>query len=120
MALLLLAGAPAAAGDAAIGRALVADRQASQCVLCHPVPGVPVHILGDLAPDLRGVGARLSADEIRQRLTDPAANNPDTIMPAYARRGSFTNPGRAFRDRPILSDAAIEDIVAYLATLTEE
>ena len=97
----LLLIAPAAhAGDPARGRALLADRQASQCVLCHAVPGTPAHLQGDLAPDLRGVGTRLTPDEIRLRLVDPARSNPDTIMPSYARRDGFTNPGRAFHDRP--------------------
>jgi sulfur-oxidizing protein SoxX len=71
--------------DAARGRALLADRQVSLCLLCHPGPVVEVRQQGNLAPDLRGVGARLTAAQIRLRLVDPARVNPDTIMPAYLR-----------------------------------
>jgi sulfur-oxidizing protein SoxX len=113
---LLLAATPAQAADPARGRALVADRQTTQCALCHPLPNTPPHLQGDLAPDLRGIGARLTPAELRLRLTEP---NPDSIMPAYARTSGLTNPGRAFANRPLLPDAAIDDIVAYLTTLTD-
>ena len=41
------------------------------------------------------------------------------IMPAYGSRPGLTRVGRAWRDRPILSDQAIEDVVAYLADLKQ-
>lgn len=124
-ALLLVAAAPdtmpplGPPGDAARGQAIVAGRQAGLCTLCHAGPFPDAHLQGDLAPDLRGVGARLTADQIRLRLADPARVNPDTIMPAYRRAQGFTRPGHQWADRPILTDQQIEDVVAYLATLTE-
>ncbi len=106
-------------GDAARGRAIVAGRQAGLCMLCHGGPFPDAHLQGNLAPDLRGVGARLSAEQIRLRIADPARLNPETIMPSYRRADGFTRPGRQWRGRPMLSDGEIEDVVAYLATLTE-
>ena len=115
---LLLLTAPAHAGDAERGRALVLDRATTACLLCHPGPFGARTLQGTLAPDLAGVGARLNPDELRVRLTDPARFNPDTIMPAYGPAAGLTRVGAAWRDRPILTPAQIEDVVAFLATLT--
>lgn len=109
-----------ALGDAGRGRAIVASRQAGLCVLCHAGPFGEAHLQGSLAPDLRGVGVRLTPGEIRLRLVEPAAANPDSIMPSYRRSEGLSRPGRGWAGKPILSDAAIEDVVAYLATLKEE
>lgn len=107
-------------GDPARGRAVVTTRQIGLCVLCHAGPFPERHLHGTIAPDLTGVGSRLTPGEIRLRLVDPAAANPDSIMPSYRRAGGAVRPGRAFRDKPILSDQAIEDVVAFLMTLKEE
>lgn len=115
-ALPLLLLALTAQGDPERGKQIVASRPAGLCVLCHPAPVGEPHLQGDLAPDLRGVGARLTPDEIRARLTNPAR---DSIMPAYGSRPGLTRVGRAWQDRPILSDQAIEDVVAYLAGLKQ-
>jgi sulfur-oxidizing protein SoxX len=125
-ALTLLAAAPAdtlpplgPAGDPGRGKAIVTSRQTGLCTLCHNGPFPDPHLQGSIAPDLRGVGARLTPDQLRLRIADPARLNQETIMPAYRRTSGFTRPGRQWRDRPLLTDAQIEDVVAYLATLTE-
>ena len=56
----LLLALPAHAADPARGQSLLADRATSQCALCHPIPGMPAHLQGDLGPDLRGIASRLS------------------------------------------------------------
>ncbi len=117
LAVLILGGA-GPPGDAARGRAIVASRQAGLCLLCHAGPFPDPHLQGSIAPDLAGVGSRLSPDEIRQRLVDPAQANPDTIMPSYSRT-NVTRPGRQWAGKPILTDQQIEDVVAYLATLKD-
>ena len=110
------ASAPAA-GDAARGAAIVANRALSQCTLCHPAPGVPAHLRGNLAPDLSGAGARWSAAELRQRLLQPERFNPDTVMPSYGRSDGLSRVAPAFRGKPLLEAQQVEDVVAYLATL---
>ena len=107
-------------GDPARGRAIVTTRQIGLCVLCHGGPFPNRHLHGSIAPDLAGVGTRLTPGEIRLRLVDPAAANPDSIMPSYRRASGAVRPGRAFQDKAILSDAAIEDVVAFLVTLKED
>jgi L-cysteine S-thiosulfotransferase len=115
-AMLFVAGS-AEAGDASRGRAIVADARGSLCVLCHKAPLSEVLFQGELGPDLAGVGARLSERELRARLVNPRAFNPDTIMPSYARTDGFTRVAANQAGRPLLSEAQIDDVVAYLATL---
>jgi sulfur-oxidizing protein SoxX len=105
-------------GDAARGRALVADRT-STCILCHSGPFPEQKFQGDLAPDLTGAGSRWSEGQLRLRLVDASRLNPATIMPPYYRVEGLQRVGPAWRGTPILSAEQIEDVVAYLATLRE-
>ena len=106
-----------AKGDPQRGRAIVANRQVGLCLLCHSGPFPEERFQGNLAPDLRGVGSRLTEGEIRLRLVDPARANPQTIMPAYYRTEGLTRVGPSYRGKPVLSAEQIEDVVAFLATL---
>jgi sulfur-oxidizing protein SoxX len=112
---------PAMAGDAARGMAIVNSRSQGLCLLCHRGPSVPEHLQGNLAPDLAGVGGRYSEDQLRERLVDPQRFNPDSIMPAYARRADagsgLQRVGTAWRGKPLLDAQQLDDVVAYLATL---
>ena len=103
-------------GDAARGRRIVADRAAGLCLMCHHGP-FPGEAQGTLAPDLNGVGKRLSAAQLRLRLVDARRVNPQTIMPAYYRVDGLQRVGRAWRDRPVLDAQQVEDVVAFLQTL---
>jgi len=105
-----------AKGDAARGRAIVANRQLGLCLLCHSGPFPEERFQGDLAPDLRSA-KRLTEGEIRLRLVDPGRVNPDTIMPAYYKTDGLTRVAPAFRGKTVLTAEQIEDIVAYLVTL---
>ena len=106
-----------AKGDPARGRAIVANRQVGLCLLCHSGPFPEERFQGDLGPDLKGVGTRLSESEIRARIVDPARVKPDTIMPAYYKTDGLNRVATAVRGKTILSAEQIEDIVAYLVTL---
>jgi sulfur-oxidizing protein SoxX len=105
-----------AKGDPVRGRAIVANRQAGLCLLCHTGAFPEERFQGNLAPDLR-TAARLSEGEIRLRLVDPARVNPQTIMPAYYRTEGLTRVAPAYRGKTVLSAEQIEDVVAYLLTL---
>jgi sulfur-oxidizing protein SoxX len=111
-----LTGAP---GDPARGRAIVASRQVGLCLLCHSGPFPEERFQGNLAPDLRGAGARWTEGQLRLRLVDPGRINPATIMPAYHRTEALVRVAPAWRGKPVLSAAQIEDVVAFLATLKE-
>lgn len=115
----LAAGSAVAQGDAARGRAMVLDRQAGFCLLCHSGPFPEERFQGNLGPSLAGVGARLSQAELRQRVADPRAFNPQSIMPAYARSQGLNQVAAAQAGKPLLSPAQLDDVAAFLATLKE-
>ena len=104
------------AGDPGRGYAVVV-RQTSTCVLCHAGPFPNAHLQGSVGPDLHGVGARLSAEAIRDRLVDPSRTNPETVMPSFGVVRDGVRVGAAWAGKPILSPQEIDDAVAYLATL---
>jgi len=106
-----------AKGDPQRGRAIVSNRQVGLCLLCHSGPFPEERFQGNLAPDLRGVGARLSEGQIRLRLVDPARANPQTIMPAYFKTEGLARVAPSYRGKPVLSAEQIEDVVAFLLTL---
>ncbi len=107
----------AAKGDAARGRAIVVNRQVGLCLLCHSGPFPEERMMGNLAPNLAGVGARLSERQLRLRIVDSSKVNPQTIMPSYYRTAGLTHVAPAFKDKPILDAQQVEDVVAFLATL---
>lgn len=111
-----LTGAP---GDAARGRALYAEEPRAGCVACHGIPGhgMPGAEGERTAPDLAGVGARLTAGELRLWLVAPGVAEPETEMPAYYAAGQRTGADDPLYGGPALTAAEIEDLVAYLAGL---
>ena len=111
-----LTGAP---GDAARGRAIVANRQVGLCLLCHSGPIAEERFQGTLAPDLAGTGRRWSAAQLRLRVADAQALNPDSIMPPYFRSTGLNRVAAAYRDKTLLSAQQVEDVVAYLVSLRD-
>jgi sulfur-oxidizing protein SoxX len=108
------------AGDAARGAVLIQQRQKSLCVLCHSGPFPDPHLQGTIAPDLTGIGDRLSAGQLRLRIVEMKRLNPDSIMPTYyaaITNSKDTRVVASWRDKPILTAEEIEDLVAYLQTL---
>lgn len=105
-------------GDAVRGKALIADRDEGNCLACHsiPIPEEPFH--GTIGPDLRGIARRMSVGQMRLRLVNPKIVNSKSMMPSY-----YINSGRHrvradVRGRPILEAQDIEDILAFLSTMT--
>jgi len=106
-------------GDAARGRAIVADRRVGLCLLCHSGPFPEEPFQGDLAPSLAGAGSRLGAGQLRLRLVDSRRLNPASLMPSYHRADGLQRVGSAWQGRPILDARQIEDVVAFLQTLKD-
>jgi sulfur-oxidizing protein SoxX len=110
------------AGDATRGAELIQQRQKSLCVLCHSGPFPDPHLQGTLAPDLSGIGSRLSAGQLRLRVVDMKRLNPASIMPSYYAVIGDDNDARVaegWRNKPVLTAEEIEDLVAYLQTLRQ-
>ena len=108
-----------AKGDPGRGRAIVANRQVGLCLLCHSGPFPLERLQGNLAPDLKGAGARWSEGQLRLRIVDSSRINPATIMPAYHRTEGLVRVAPAWRGKPVLTAEQIEDVVAFLMTLRD-
>lgn len=108
-----LTGTP---GDPARGREIVLARD-SNCVLCHIVPDADGRAMGNLAPPLNGVGARLSEGQLRLRIVDSQRLNRDTIMPSYYRTEGLNRVAETWRGKPVLTAQQVEDAVAFLLIL---
>lgn len=104
-------------GDAARGRAIVASRQQGLCLLCHRAPIDEERFQGDIATDLAGTGSRWSVAQLRQRVVDSRAVNPDSVMPAFHRSSGLQRVAPAWQGRPILDAQQVEDVVAWLHSL---
>lgn len=103
-------------GDAARGRTLVIHK--GNCLTCHrlPIPEEGFH--GSIGPSLVGVGARLSAGQLRLRIVDEQRLNPMTIMPGFYKDPATHNQvAWEYAGKTMLSAQDIEDVVAYLVTL---
>lgn len=107
-----------APGDPTRGAAIFADREGARCLLCHVVDSLEAPFQGDLGPDLSGYGDYMDGGVTRLRLVDATRLNPDTIMPAYHRVEGLREVQARFRGRPVLTAQDIEDVIAYLNTLT--
>lgn len=99
------------AGSAANGRALLVKREAANCLQCHAVKkDRELASGGDKGPALDGVGAALTTAQLRLSVVDFSRIAQGGPMPSF-------HKAPAGSDKPILSAAEIEDIVAYLSTL---
>jgi len=97
---LALAASPASAQDAAKGATVYA---AQKCQVCHSIAGK-----GSKANPLDGVGAKLSADDIRQWIVSPvekAAKAKSTKKPPMTNKYAK------------LPAADIDGLVAYMQSL---
>jgi sulfur-oxidizing protein SoxX len=104
-------------GDAARGRAIVANHNLGLCLLCHSGPFPDDKFQGTMAPDLAGAGARWSEGQLRLRIVDAGKLNAATIMPPFYRVDHLTRVPPAYRGKPVLSAVEVEDVIAYLMTL---
>lgn len=115
-ALLLATGAQA--GDVERGRALVADRTQTLCLLCHALHSAGDANQGNLAPPLEDA-ARLTPRELRDRIADMRRFKPDTVMPPFRSTQGLRDVAPAWAGRPALTEQQLDDIVAYIGTLAK-
>jgi sulfur-oxidizing protein SoxX len=120
LALLLAAGAQAA--DVERGRALVADRTQSLCLLCHALTaagGADQANQGNLAPPLDTVATRLNAQGLRDRIADMRRFNRATVMPPFRSTEGLRDVAPAWAGTAALTEQQLDDLVAYLGTLAK-
>lgn len=95
-------------GNAARGKALIAQRGAANCLDCHRISDKALPPGGSDGPPLDGVGAVLTAAQLRLSVAELSKLSAGSRMPSFHKRGA---------DAPKLDAQQIEDVVAYLATL---
>ena len=105
--------------SSATGAAVFVSRAEGHCVLCHQVASLDAPFQGDVGPALDGIGSRLTPAQIRYRIVDASALNPDTIMPPYYRTENLSQVAVEHQGEPALTDAQIEQLVFYLSGLKE-
>ena len=86
-------------------------------MLCHAVPYPAIRFAGNVGPSLAGVGARLTAAQLRLRVADNLRVNPDSVMPSYFKTEGLDRVAAAYAGKPVLTATEVEDVVAFLATL---
>jgi L-cysteine S-thiosulfotransferase len=115
---ILLQAPGALAGDPARGRAVALDPELGDCAICHQLPGADTGAealnQGTIGPPLLALGARYDAAALRTRIADPKSINPETAMPGYGVTTGLHRVPPALAGRPILTDAEIDDVVAWL------
>lgn len=102
-----LSGKP---GVAARGKALIARREAANCLECHSFKDKDLAGGGSKGPALDGVGAVLTPAQLRLSVVDIGRIAPQAGMPSFHTSSAGAPGGR-------LGAQEIEDIVAFLATL---
>jgi sulfur-oxidizing protein SoxX len=98
-------------GDATRGRALLIERGPANCLSCHSIKDKAMQPGGTKGPALDGVGAVLTAAQIRLSVVDMSRISRGTPMPSFHKSGGLTGGG------PNLSAGQVEDVVAYLVSL---
>jgi len=98
-------------GVASRGKALLAKRDAANCLECHSVKDKDLAGGGNKGPALDGVGAALTPAQLRLSVVDIARVNPKAGMPSFHKSEGAAKAG------PKLTAQEIEDIVAYLSSL---
>lgn len=117
--LALALAASAHAGDVERGRALVADRTQSLCLLCHALHGAGDPNQGNLAPPLEAAAMRLSPQGLRERIADMRRFNPATVMPPFRSTEGLRDVAPVWQGRAALTEQQLDDLVAYLGTLAK-
>jgi L-cysteine S-thiosulfotransferase len=104
-------------GDPQNGRAIVVSREKGLCLLCHSGPFPEERTPGTLSTDLAGTGSRWSEAQLRLRVADARALNPDSLMPSFHKPDAGERVAAGLRGQPILSGQEVEDVVSFLKTL---
>ena len=115
----LFAGIALAQSAAEQGFRIIASGTGGNCLACHSLPGQTgqtgqTGLASNFGPALDGVGARYSAGELRQWVTDARRMKPDSLMPPFGTTSGTREPIRA---QPILGPHEIDHVVAALQTL---
>jgi sulfur-oxidizing protein SoxX len=116
----VMASLTGVAGDAVNAREVFKNRKQGNCLACHVNAGMPEESFhGEVGPEMTGAADRWSAEELRGIVSNSKMMFEGTIMPAFYRDTGLERPLKKFAGQTILTAQQVEDVVAYLQTLTE-
>jgi len=106
--------------DAFRGLNVFTDRKLGNCVACHSNFDVAgMQFLGEIGPNLDWIGDYLTEAEIRAIIVDSKqVLGSGTVMPAFYTTREGVRTLEEFRGKTILTALQVEDVVAYLVSLT--
>lgn len=119
------------AGDPVAGANALASRSVGNCLSCHENTAMKEQhdFHGNIGPALDGAGARWSEAELRGIVANAKRMFPESMMPVFYNDNpaDYIRPGDAYTARAynpetfstLLTAQQVEDIVAYLMTLTD-
>ncbi len=118
-----LSGKP---GDAAEGEKIM-NKGAGNCIACHQISSLDyLAFQGEIGPALDGAADRWSEAELRGIVANAKIVFEGTMMPSFYKTEGFLRLGDAYTGKahpgnpePLLTAQQVEDVVAYLTTLTE-
>ena len=110
------------AGNPEDGAKVFVDRSLGNCLACHVNSAMSDHLFhGEVGPPLDGVADRWEESEIRGIVADAKEFfGAETVMPGFYSLNVGTDVRKALVGKTILTAQQVEDVVAYLLTLTEE
>ena len=114
-------------GDVENGKILM-NKGSGNCIACHQVTDLselPFH--GEIGPSLDGAADRWTEADLRGIVANAKKVFPGSMMPSFYKTEGFIRPGDGYTGKaaegpiePILTASQVEDLVAYLMTLSEE
>lgn len=108
------------AGDAANGRKVFANRKLGNCLACHANTELSEQAFhGEVGPSLDGVADRWSEAELRGIISNAKMTFEGTIMPGFYKVSGFYRNMEKFDGKSVLTAQEVEDVLAYLQTLSE-
>lgn len=108
-------------GDPVEGRKVFANRKQGNCLACHMNADLAEESFhGEVGPPMDGVADRWTQAELRGIVTNSKMMFEGTIMPAFYVDNGYERPLDDFAGQSILTAQQVEDVVAYLQTLTFE
>ncbi len=108
------------AGDAANGASVFKNRKLGNCLACHTNSAMSdQQFHGEVGPSLDGVADRWDVSELRGIVSNVENTFDGSIMPSFYVIEGLERPLSKFEGKSILTAQQVEDVLAYLQTLTE-
>jgi sulfur-oxidizing protein SoxX len=113
-----LTGTP---GNPEDGAKVLVNRSLGNCLACHTVAVLEKEQFhGDVAPPLDGVADRWTPEELRAIVVDAKqVFGEETVMPGFYSLHVGINVRKDLVGKTILTAQQVEDVVAFLSTLTD-